>query len=160
MVLLVHVQIMSQFFFFCQISKIYVNVQSLFDHCKKVTSLTSVAMCSSSVYKNIHFHSLFLFNTVFQSQFIKCICPIAVHRNTPFHSCFDFRHSIDVLHVIQNLRPEPNHQTCKNGTGDAYVRNHKTLCSPAQNPDPQGHSGALMGKQKNTQYFCIWENLD
>ena len=68
---MVHVQKMSQFFFFCQISKIYVNVQSLFDHCKKVTSLTSVAMCSSSVYKNIHFHSLFLFNTVFESQFIE-----------------------------------------------------------------------------------------
>ena len=136
-------------------------------------------MCSSSVYKNIHFHSLFLFNIVvfipcscitlcFNRSSSKCICPIAVHRNTPFHSCFDF-HSIDV-HVIQNLkiwppargnfRPEPNHQTCKNGTGDAYVRIHKTLCSPAQNPDPQGHSGALMGKQKNTQYFCIWENLD
>ena len=25
------------------------------------------------------------------------------------------------------FRPEPNLQTCKNGTVDAYVRNHKTL---------------------------------
>ena len=76
-----------------------------------------------------------------------------------FFSCFDFI-SIDVL-LIQpqnmapargNFRPEPNHQTCKNGTGDAYVRKHKTLCSPAQNPDPQGHSGAL-GKHNFRTYY-------
>ena len=143
----------------------------MFNHCLttvKKWRLLLVLQCVHLLFtKTYTFIHCFYLTLCFNRSSSKCICPIAVHRNTPFHSCFDF-HSIDV-HVIQNLkiwppargnfRPEPNHQTCKNGTGDAYVRNHKTLCSPAQNPDPQGHSRALGKHNFQTYYTSIYSCL-
>jgi hypothetical protein len=82
-----------------------------------------------------------------------------------FFSCFDFI-SIDVLlHVIQPENMAPLGVTSDQNRTIKHVRmvpeTHmfetiKTLCSPAQNPDPQGHSGAL-GKHNFSYLMFVWK---